>query len=114
MALLIAASLIYTLHASGHMAYQIRNKRNVAYEAGDHLTALEHHLQAVAINPQDASYRSDLARTHHAPAQYDKAISEYTRALDLEQGLPQALCGRADTYQAIGATAPSERDHIQA
>ena len=113
-ALLINAGIISGIYASGSMAYQIKNKGNDAYQAGDHLTSLEHHLRAVAINPGDTGYRANLARTHHALAQYDKAISEYTAALELEPGFPPALCGRAETYETIGATGLAERDQNQA
>ena len=112
-ALLGTAGIIFAVYASGNMAHQLRDKGNAAYQAGDYPTSLEHHLKAVAVVPQDATYRADLGRTHQALAQHGKAISQYTMALDLEPGFPSALCGRADTYESIGAMERAETDRNQ-
>ena len=112
--LLGTAGIIFAVYISGNIAHQITDKGNSAYQAGDYPTSLEYHLRAVAVVPQNARYRADLARTHHALAQYSKAISQYTMALDLEPGFPRALCGRAKTYETIGATGLAEQDQNQA
>ena len=112
--LLLTAGIIFGIYTSGNIAHQIRDKGNAAYQAEDYLVSLDHHLKASAIEPRNAGYRADLARTHHALAQYDKAIVEYTAALDLEPGLPSALCGRAETYETIGAAKLAQKDRTQA
>ena len=48
---------------TGSMAYQQRDAGNEAYQSGNYILSLEKHQKAVAINPEDPGYHTDLANT---------------------------------------------------
>ena len=76
----------------GWMAFQQRDQGNAAYQAGDYHQALKYHLRANSIVTSDPYYRLDLARTYAALDQHHHAITQYTKALDIQPGLKAALC----------------------
>ena len=100
-------------YSTGQMAFQQHEKGTAAFSAGDYQTALKHHLKAADMANDIPQYRAGLARTLHALGQYDRALSEYTRVLELQPGQEAALCGRALTYDAIGASNLAEEDRRQ-
>ena len=100
-------------YSTGQMAFQQHEKGTAAFSSGDYQAALKHHRKATDMADDIPQYRAGLARTLHALGQYDRALSEYTRVLELQPGQEAALCGRALTYDAIGASHLAEEDRRQ-
>ena len=100
-------------YSTGQMAFQQHEKGVAAFSSGDYQTALKHNIKATDMANDIPRYRVGLAHTLHALGQYDRAISEYTIVLEIKPNQEAALCGRALTYDAIGASHLAEKDRRQ-
>jgi tetratricopeptide (TPR) repeat protein len=68
------------------------------YDKGDYVTAATYYEKILAQRPEDADVRADLGSTYsrRTPPDYDRAIAEYRKALELEPAHEQALVRLAD------------------
>ncbi len=82
---------------------------NTRYDAGDAIRAAEIYERALAINPNNADVRTDLGNTYfiREPPDYQRAINEYRRSLQVDarhektlQNLALALIRAGDKLAA--------------
>ena len=86
-----------------HMAIQQLALGQLAYEAGDYLTALDHHATAVTIVPNNADFQLAYGQVLFTTGQYGKAIGVLTEAIRLNPYVASAYQVRSRLYQHIGA-----------
>jgi Flp pilus assembly protein TadD len=69
------------------------------YDTGDYTTAATFYEKVLQLQPRDADLRTDLgnAYSQRKPPDYDRAIAEYRKALEIDPGHEQALTRLADT-----------------
>ncbi len=68
------------------------------YDTGDYVGASTYYEKILAQRPGDADVRADLGSTYsrRTPPDYDRAITEYRKALEIEPTHEQALVRLAD------------------
>jgi tetratricopeptide (TPR) repeat protein len=68
------------------------------YDTGDYVGAATYYEKILAQRPADADVRADLGSTYskRTPPDYDRAIAEYRKALEIEPTHEQALVRLAD------------------
>ena len=83
------------------------------YQLGDYTSAAAHFEKILAQNPNDADVRASLgdAFFQRQPPDYDRAIAEYRKALDIDPKHEHALAALADTMLRKGDKAAA-RDLI--
>jgi adenylate cyclase len=64
--------------------------------------ALKEEQEALALDPLSATFRAFVARIHYFLRQYDEAITESRRTLDLEPGATRAYVYMGQAYLAAG------------
>ncbi len=62
----------------------------LAYQRGDHPSALEHIQRAIRLNKKEPAFHGNLGLVLHAMGQREKAVQSYRRALALKPGYPEA------------------------
>lgn len=69
------------------------------YDTGDYTTAATFYEKVLQLQPRDADLRTDLgnAYSQRKPPDYDRAIIEYRKALEVNPSHEQALTRLADT-----------------
>jgi tetratricopeptide (TPR) repeat protein len=69
------------------------------YDTGDYKTAATFYEKVLQLQPRDADLRTDLGNTYSQlqPPDYDRAMAEYRKALEVDPGHEQALARLADT-----------------
>jgi len=83
------------------------------YQLGDYTGAATYFAKILAQNPTDADARTSLGDTYfqRQPPDYDRAIAEYRKALDIDPKHEHALAALADTLLRKGDKAKA-RDTI--
>lgn len=68
------------------------------YDTGDFVGAATYYEKVLALQPKDADLRTDLGNTYarRQPPDYDRAIAEYRKALEVDPKHEQALVRLAD------------------
>jgi tetratricopeptide (TPR) repeat protein len=68
------------------------------FDTGDYVGAATYYEKILAQRPNDADVRADLGSTYskRTPPDYDRAIAEYRKALEIEPGHEQSLVRLAD------------------
>jgi tetratricopeptide (TPR) repeat protein len=68
------------------------------YDTGDFVGAATYYEKVLAQQPNDADLRTDLGNTYsrRTPPDYDRAIAEYRKALEIDPNHEQALVRLAD------------------
>lgn len=88
------------------------------YQTGDYAGAATYFEKILAQNPDDADTRASLGDAYfqRKPPEYDRAISEYRKALDVDPRHEHALAALADTLIRTGdkATARELVDKLAA
>ena len=88
------------------------------FETGDYTTAATYFEKVLAQHPNDADLRTDLANTYakRTPPDYDRALAEYRKALEIDPKNEQALEGIANSALRKGdkATARDAVDKLAA
>jgi tetratricopeptide (TPR) repeat protein len=69
------------------------------YDTGDYTAAATFYEKVLQLQPRDADLRTDLgnAYSQRKPPDYDRAIAEYRKALEVDPNHEQALTRLADT-----------------
>jgi tetratricopeptide (TPR) repeat protein len=69
------------------------------YDTGDYVAAATFYEKVLLKQPNDADLRTDLGNTYaqRRPPNYDRAIAEYRKALEVDPNHEQALSRLADT-----------------
>ncbi len=83
------------------------------YDTGDYVGAATYYEKILAQRPTDADVRADLGSTYarRTPPDYDRAIAEYRKALEIDPRHEQALARLADVSLSKGDKATA-RDAI--
>ncbi len=83
---------------------------NTLFDAEKLPEAEKWYAAALAKNPKDVNVRTDLGLTFllREPAQYDRAIAEFKRSLELEPTHPQTLQNLTVAYTRKGDVAAAE------
>lgn len=88
------------------------------YDTGDYVAAATYYEKLLAQRPDDADVRADLGSTYskRTPPDYDRAIAEYRKALELDPAHEQALMRLADAaiHKGDKATAREAIDKLAA
>ncbi len=88
------------------------------YDTGDYIGAATYYEKILAQRPTDADVRADLGSTYskRTPPDYDRAIAEYRKALEIEPSHEQALVRLADAaiHKGDKATAREAIDKLAA
>lgn len=88
------------------------------YDTGDYVGAATYYEKILAQRPTDADVRADLGSTYarRTPPDYDRAIAEYRKALEIEPTNEQALGRLADAaiHKGDKATAREAIDKLAA
>jgi tetratricopeptide (TPR) repeat protein len=86
------------------------------YDAGDFVSAATYYEKVLAQRPNDADLRADYGSTYarRTPPDYDRAIAEYHKALEVDPRHEQALARLADVSISKGdkATAREAIDKL--
>jgi tetratricopeptide (TPR) repeat protein len=69
------------------------------YDTGDYVAAATYYEKVLQLQPRDADLRTDLGNAYaqRKPPDYDRAIAEYRKALEVDPNHEQALARLADT-----------------
>lgn len=88
------------------------------FDTGDYVGAATYYEKILAQRPTDADVRADLGSTYsrRTPPDYDRAIAEYRKALEIKPGHEQALVRLADAalHKGDKATARDAIDKLAA
>jgi tetratricopeptide (TPR) repeat protein len=88
------------------------------FDTGDYLAAATYYEKILAQRPADADVRADLGSTYaqRTPPDYDRAIAEYRKALEIDPKHEQALARLADAalHKGDKATARDAIDKLAA
>ncbi|HIA52260.1 MAG TPA: tetratricopeptide repeat protein [Candidatus Melainabacteria bacterium] len=64
--------------------------------------AIPYFTKVIAVNPQNAQSYRKRGQAYHQRGQYDLAIGDYTRAMELDSGLQYLRINRAQSYVCLG------------
>jgi tetratricopeptide (TPR) repeat protein len=83
---------------------------NTLFDAEKPAEAERWYALALALNPKDVNVRTDLGLTFllREPAQYDRAVAEFKRSLEVEPAHPQTLQNLTVAYTRKGDLAAAE------
>src|SRR5947209_20556586 len=90
------------------------DKGNAAAQHGDYEVAAEAFEQAIAINPNDARARYNLALAQQYLGDSELAIAGYRRAIDLDPELIDAYINLGNLYGELGLNEDSLETFQQA
>jgi tetratricopeptide (TPR) repeat protein len=109
------AELTAAIVATPQNAVPHRERGLIFFELGEYVLALSDLDEAVRLAPEHAD--TYLARAHawFIQGYSDKAIEDYTRALDRRvESAAEAYAGRANAYESIGNTVNAIADYSEA
>jgi tetratricopeptide (TPR) repeat protein len=83
-------------------AYFQNNRGNVYYYNGDYRAAADAYTQAIAHNPHDAVFHSNLGRVLRELREWERALEEFGKAFELDQDEETYREEKGLTFNAMG------------
>ncbi len=84
------------------------------FQQGDHAAAITRIAQAIALNPRNPAFHSNLANAQQQLGRLEEALGGYDQAIALKPDYAEALYNRGNALQALGRHEEAAASHERA